>query len=103
MEYVRTFLPYQLPEILAHLLITGDLTADCAACRALGIDAYSAKNCPQCGTEFKYAASRRLDTHAGERFQWARRMHEKRPDLILLDYSDFMKAQGQKKARDFFA
>ena len=102
-EYLRTFKSYDLEEVRNHLLIAGDLSGDCAACRALGIDFYSATACPQCGTPFKYLASRRLESHAGERFHLARRLQEKRPDLILMDYSDYTKAIGHKKARDFFA
>ena len=101
-EYLRTFRPYDIEDVKQHLLIMGDLSGDCGACRALGIDSYTAATCPECGTPFKYATSRRLEMHAGERFQWARRVQEKRPDLVLIDYTDYMKTMGQKKARDFF-
>lgn len=102
-EYLRCFQPFDIEEVQKHLLITGDLTADCGSCRQLGIDPYTADQCPHCGTPFKYLTSRRLESHAGERFQWARRMHEKRPQMILIDFTDYMKAIGHKKARDFFA
>lgn len=101
-EFLRTFLSYDIDEVEKHLLITGDLKGDCAACRALGIDHYTAKKCPECGTEFKYCASRRLEANPGERFQWAARMKEKRPDLIQIDYTDFFKIIGRKKVRDIF-
>ncbi len=101
-EFLRTFKKYDIEEVRQHLLMMGDLTADCAACRALGIDVYGAHQCPQCGTPFKYLASRRLEAHPGECFQFAVRMSEKRPDLVLIDYTDYTKAVGQKKARDFF-
>ena len=101
--FLRTFRPYDIEEVKAHLLVMGDLVGDCAACRALGIDVLNTRTCPQCGTPFKYIASRRLDTHPGERFQFAVRMSEKRPDLTLVDYTDYTKAMGQKQARDFFA
>ena len=32
----------------------------------------------------------------------ARRLAEKRPDLLLIDYLDYQKAAGDKAARDFF-
>ena len=101
-EYLRVFQLFDIEEVKAHLLIVGDLMADCAACRALGIDPYGAKTCPQCGTTFKYITSRRFETHPGERFQLVRRMQEKRPDLVSMDYSDYSKTLGKKKARDFF-
>ena len=102
-EYLRVFKPFEIEDIRQHLLIMGDLVGDCAACRALGIDVYHAKTCPECGTPFKYMTSRRLEAHSGERFSFAKRMEEKRPDLLVIDYTDYMKVLGQKKARDFFS
>ncbi|MBI3317153.1 MAG: hypothetical protein HYZ85_04025 [Candidatus Omnitrophica bacterium] len=101
-EYLRTFKVYDLDEVKEHLVIAGDLSGDCAKCRELGIDYLKAASCPQCGTPFKYIASRRLDSHPGERFQFARRIQEKRPDLIMIDHTDYTSAVGHKKARDFF-
>ena len=102
-EYLRTFKLFDIEDVKEHLLFMGDLKGDCARCRALGIDHYSAGQCPECGTPFKYVTSRRLESHPGERFQLVRRMMEKRPDLIWIDYTDYSKIWGQKKARDFFA
>ncbi len=101
-EYLRTFRSYDLDDVKQHLLIMGDLSGDCGSCRALGIDSYSAGQCPECGTPFKYMTSRRLEANPGERFHWARRMQEKRPDLVLIDYTDYSKAIGHQKAREFF-
>lgn len=101
-EYLRVFRPFDIEDVQKHLLIMGDLSGDCASCRCLGIDSYSAGTCPECGTPFKYVTSRRLDANPGERFSLAKRVAEKRPDLVFIDYSDYMKVLGQKKARDFF-
>ena len=101
-EYLRVFKTFDIAEVQKHLLIWGDISSDCAACRALGIDAYKATQCPECGTPFKYVTSRRLDTNPGERFQLVRRMFDKRQDLLFIDYTDYSKTLGQKKARDFF-
>ena len=102
-EFLRVFKKFDIEDVRKHLLIAGDLTGDCAACRALGINVLSAGQCPECGTPFRYLSSRRTELNPAERFQFARRMSEKRPDLILIDYTDYMKVIGQKKARDFFA
>ena len=102
-EFLRTFRQFDIEEVRQHLLILGDLSADCGNCRCLGIDGYTVKQCPECGAPFKYVASRRLEANPGERFQLAKRVSEKRPDLIHIDYTDFSKVLGQKKARDFFA
>lgn len=101
-EYLRTFQAFQLEEVEKHLLIMGDLKGDCGNCRALGIDSFTAQKCPECGTPFKYVTSRRLEANPGERFHWARRVREARPDWILIDYTDYQKTLGKKKARDFF-
>lgn len=102
-HYLRVFKPLDLEEVKKALLIIGDLSGNCAACSTLGINAYEAKACPGCGTVFKYIASRRLESHPSERFQLAKRLAEKRPDLVLIDLQDYQKAAGDKAARDFFS
>jgi len=102
-HYLRTFKPFDIEEVKKHLLIIGDLSGNCASCNALGINAYDTQACPECGVVFKYIASRRLETHPAERFQLARRLAEKRPDLVLIDYLDYQKAAGNKAAKDFFS
>ncbi len=101
-DFLRVFRELDIEEVKKHLLIWGDLSSDCASCRNLGINVFSAKQCPQCGAQFKYVTSRRLDQHPGERFHLVRRMQEKRPDLLFIDYTDYTKLLGQKQARDFF-
>ncbi len=101
-HYLRTYRAFQLDEVTKHLIVVGDLSGNCASCNALGIDVYKTPICPECGTPFKYIASRRLETHPSERFQFAKRIAESRPDLILIDYQDYQKAVGNKTARDFF-
>ena len=101
-EYLRVFKPFDIEEVRKQLILMGDLSADCGACKEIGLD-MNLKNCPHCGVIFKYATSRRLENNPGERFSWAKRTQERRPDLILIDYTDYSKTIGQKKARDFFA
>jgi hypothetical protein len=101
-HYLRIYQEFDIEDVKQHLLIWGDLSADCASCRMLGIEPFAAKQCPQCGTEFKYVTSRRIEEHAGERFHIVRRMREKRPELVFIDYTDYTKILGQKKAKDFF-
>jgi len=101
-QFLRVFQEFDFEEVSKHLLIMGDLSGDCAHCRQLGIDMYKADHCPQCGTPFRYVSSRRMESHPGERFQLARRIREKRPTLVFIDYGDYQKVLGQKKARDIF-
>ncbi len=101
-QFLRTYQRFNLEEVEKHLLILGDLTGDCAACRHLGISYQTAKECPRCKTIFKYVTSRRLETHPGERFQIASRLKELRPELAFIDYEDYKKTLGRNKAREFF-
>ncbi|OQA55886.1 MAG: hypothetical protein BWY42_01286 [Candidatus Omnitrophica bacterium ADurb.Bin277] len=101
-HFLRTFRQFDIEEVKKSLMIAGDLTANCAACNALGLDPYKTAVCPECGVTFRYVASRRLDSHPSERFQLARRLAEKRPDLTLIDLSDYKSATGDKSAKEFF-
>ncbi|MDD5216542.1 MAG: hypothetical protein PHN49_10795 [Candidatus Omnitrophica bacterium] len=100
--FLRTYHEYDLEDVKEHLLIMGDLSADCSKCRAIGIEAAGIKNCPQCGTEFRYVTSRRIEAHAGERFQIVKRMRDKYPGLVFIDFGDYQRTLGAQKARDFF-
>ena len=60
------------------------------------------ESCPECGTPFQYLTSRRIESHPSERFQIVRRLREKRPELVFIDFSDYSKTLGKKKAKDFF-
>lgn len=102
-ELLRTWQHFNVEEVEKHLLIIGDVTGDCAACRQLGISYLEAKECPKCKTLFKYVTSRRLETHPGERFQIVGRLRERRPELVFIDYEDYKRTLGRKRARDFFA
>jgi len=101
-EFLRTWQQFDIEEVEKHLLMVGDVSGDCAACRELGISYQGAKECPRCKTIFKYMTSRRLETHPGERFQVVSRLRQRRPDLIFIDYEDYKRTAGRKKAREFF-
>ncbi len=102
-EYLRTYREYNIEEVRDHLLILGDLSADCGKCRAIGLDAHTMDHCGECGTPFRFVTSRRSEAHPDERFRIVRRFLEKRPQFVFIDYTDYHKTLGHKKARDFFA
>lgn len=102
-EHLRVWQQFEIEEVEKHLLILGDVTADCAACRELGIPYLEARECPKCKTTYRFVTSRRLESHPGERFQIVSRLRERRPDLTFVDYEDYKRTLGRKKARDFFA
>ena len=96
--YIRIWQACDVNEISKHLLIVGDLTADCAACRELGIDYAAAKACPECATVFRFIASRQTGNRGGT----VKRIKERRPDLTFIDYEDYKDITGKQQAREFF-
>lgn len=93
-DFIRAWKEFDINDIEEHLLVVGDIKGDCSKCRALGIDYSNAKSCPQCGTSFKYVASRTREI---------RKIVTKRPDLIFVDFEDYKKALGKIKARDLLS
>ena len=81
-----------------HLLIAGDPLGDCSKCKEVGINIAGSKNCPKCGTEFKYIATR-LHNDPSQ----ARKLRAKRADLIAIDLSDYKDALGRSQALKFLS
>ena len=100
--YIRIWQTCDVQEISKHLLIVGDLTADCAACRELGIDYAAAKTCPKCSTVFRFIASRNAGKLDRDRGSVVKRIKERRPDLTFIDYEDYKGIIGRHEAREFF-
>ena len=92
-DFIRVWTKIDINDVMAHLLIVGESTGDCAKCRELGIDYSKATSCPKCGTPFKYIASRTREIT---------KIKNKRPDLIFIDHDDYKKVTGKLKARGLF-
>ncbi|MBI3251945.1 MAG: hypothetical protein HYZ52_01310 [Candidatus Omnitrophica bacterium] len=100
--YIRIWQACDAAEITKHLLIVGDLTADCAACRELGINYAAAKACPKCGAIFRFIASRNTGKLDRNRGGTVKRIKDRRPDLTFIDYEDYKEITGKEHARNFF-
>ena len=100
--FIRIWQPCNVEGITEHLLIVGDVTADCAHCRELGIDYTKTKICPKCGTNFKFIASRNTGKMDRNRGGTVKRIIDRRPDLTFIDYEDYKEISGKQNARDFF-
>ncbi len=100
--YIRIWQSCDIENIGKHLLIVGDITADCQACRQLGIDWTETRSCPQCGTDFHFIASRNTGRMDRGRGGVVKRIKDKRPDLTFIDYEDYKEMTGKQQARDFF-
>ena len=99
---IRVWQACDVAEITKHLLIVGDVTADCAACRELGIDYSQVRACPKCGTTFRFIASRKTGKLDRDRGGTVRRIKDRRPDLTFIDYEDYRDITGKQQAREFF-
>ncbi|PIU40699.1 MAG: hypothetical protein COT00_00345 [Candidatus Omnitrophica bacterium CG07_land_8_20_14_0_80_50_8] len=100
--YIRVWQNCDLEGITKHLMIVGEVTADCANCRELGIDYAQIRNCPKCGTDFRFIASRSTGKLDRGRGATVRRIKDRRPDLTFIDYEDYKEITGKQNARDFF-
>ncbi len=92
-EFIRVWQKVDINDISKHLLMVGSATGDCSSCRELGINYSAAKACPKCGTEFRYIASRAKEI---------KKIKEKRPDLVFIDFEDYKKMMGLAQARGLF-
>lgn len=101
LSMIRVWQEFDVEQVKKHLLLAGELSANCENCQQLGIDFSKEKTCPQCKTVFHYIGFRRKSDKA-EEFSAIRRLKEKRPDLIIIDYEDIKRACGKSKARNFF-
>ena len=100
--YIRIWQACDVQEITKSLLIVGDMTADCAACRELGIEYANAKVCPKCGVTFRFIASRNTGKLDAGRGGTVKRIKDRRPDLTFIDYEDYKDITGKQQAREFF-
>ena len=100
--YIRIWQACEIAELTKHLLIVGDITADCANCRELGIAYAQTKQCPKCGTTFHFIASRNTGALSRDRIGTVKRIKDRRPDLTFIDYEDYKQITGKQNARDFF-
>ncbi|HCM43095.1 MAG TPA: hypothetical protein PLY88_03055 [Candidatus Omnitrophota bacterium] len=98
--FLRVYQSHPIDEVRRALLILGEVTGNCAQCGEMGLNHRDITACPHCGARFRFIASRRLETHPAERFQFAKRIATERPDLTLVDLGDYQKNDASAKARD---
>ena len=97
-DWLRVWKQFSVEEIKQSLLIIGDLSADCYACKELGLHYDSVKTCPNCGITFRFVTSRQAAGNAPTRYRDVRRITSRRPDLVFIDYDDFKKLTGKSQA-----
>ncbi len=95
-RFIRIYKNLDITEIKQHLLVYGDLSANCANCQALDIK-LNVNLCPSCKTEFKYIAFRNIRNHLPK----LQKLNVERPSLTFVDYDDFSRILGAMKAEEF--
>jgi len=95
-RYLRIYKELDITQIKEHLLVYGDLSANCANCQTIDLKLDTVR-CPQCQTEFQYIAFRNIKHHLPK----LQKITQQRPDVILVDFDDFQKTWGAFKAETF--
>ena len=85
-----------MKEIKQHLLIYGDISAQCANCQAMDLKLDMTK-CPKCDADFKYISFRNVRNHLPK----LQTINATRPDILFVDFDDYKRISGELKARDF--
>jgi hypothetical protein len=96
MSYLRIWKELDLADIKKHLLVIGELSAECFSCHKLGLE-QKARTCPECGTVFKYIGFRRK-----LRSQDFKSLKEERTGIKIIDFFDFKKAISKEDAHNIF-
>ncbi len=90
---LRIWKELDLKEVEQHLIVVGELTAECFPCHQIDLEK-KAVQCPYCGAQFKYMGfRRRVD------IGYIRKLKEELPYMILIDFDDFKKNMGKSDAR----
>ncbi len=99
MEHMRVWKEVDIEEIQKHIIMVEDKYGHCPGCKHIGIELKELKNCPGCGRVFKYVTSK--DARGGKS-EIVARTRKKLPDLIFVDYDDYERVTGKKKAESLF-
>ncbi len=95
-KLIRVYKKFDINTIKKHLLIYGDLSANCANCNEIGIKLDMPK-CPKCATEFKYVAFRNVKTNLPK----MNKLTAQRPSLNIIDIDDYQRSVAALKAEEF--
>lgn len=100
MQFVRIWVELDMNDVRQHLLMADESLGSCATCREIGLKLQSVKTCPKCGTEFRYVTTKPTGIQKTVDPKVLARIREKRPDLTLVDWTDYDHGQGKLSARE---
>ena len=93
-SFLRIWQQADIKDIEQHMMVIGELSAECYNCHAIGLDV-NLDACPECKAFFKYIGFRRKNVDAGV----LTRFSEKHPRCTFIDFEDFKKALSKDGAR----
>lgn len=99
MEYLRVWTELEVSDVQEHIIMVEDKYGHCPGCKTIGIELKSLQKCPGCGREFKYVSSKEA---RGGKADIVTRTRKKLPDMIFIDYDDYERITGKKKAESLF-
>ncbi len=100
MNYIRVWTEIDPQDVQDHIVIVDDKFGFCPNCKTPGIDIKEMTKCSGCDREFKYVTSR--EAKGARAFEIVMRTRRKLPDMIFVDYDDYEKMAGRKKADSLF-
>jgi len=95
-KFIRIYKKLDVNEIKQHLLIYGDLSAQCANCQAMDMKLDNT-SCPKCGAEFKYISFRNVRNHLPK----LQKINDEQPNILFVDFDDYKRQIGELKAKEF--
>jgi len=96
---MRVWTELDVEDVQQHIIMVEDKYGHCPGCKKIGIELKELSNCPGCGREFKYVTSK--DARAGKH-DIVMRTRKKLPELVFVDYDDYERVTGKKKAESLF-
>ncbi len=99
MDYIRVWTEMDVREVQDHIIMVEDKFGHCPGCRQIGIKLTELDKCPGCGREFRYVTSKDA---SGGKSDVVMRTRKKLPDLVFVDYDDYIRITGKKKAENLF-
>ncbi|MCU0848087.1 MAG: hypothetical protein MUD12_09395 [Spirochaetes bacterium] len=99
MEYIRIWTEVDIKDIQDHIIMVDDKLGFCPQCKKIGIEIREIRKCPSCGREFRYVTS--VESKNGKP-DIVNRIRKKLPDLAFVDYDDYERITGKKKAESLF-
>lgn len=99
-KFVRVYEAFLADDLKKHTLVIEETTGQCQNCKTVGISYLQNRNCPSCGTQFRYLATTVRNREIIGKILW--RIKKENLSLKLLEKEDFDKAIAKDALQDLF-